>query len=144
MPRRFIHANEPPTQPRAESFNRKRIRVGPPLRLALDARPSREPTDVVNTVVARYHELLMRTPWPIFGVDVHDNALGLLAKWSLVVNRDKPMPSSFEEVMVTPARIKLMIGPENSKGCEAIEYLRSLTYQQLVAMLDKAEGMGGD
>jgi hypothetical protein len=141
MPRRFIPANEQPHRKLQSSDmeNRKRIYVGPPLKKALDARPKREASDVVNTLVARYSTILFRE---IALPQGYDSALGLLAKWSLVVNKGNPMPSSYEDVMLVPARIELMIGKDNAAECENIALLRTLTYGQLVSMLDMAEGMG--
>ena len=41
--------------------------------------------------------------------------------------------------MLIPARIELMIG-RDAEGCAALAYLKTLTYEQLVSLLDKAEG----
>lgn len=118
--------------------SRKRVYVGPPLKRALDARPKQEASDVVNTLIARYFELIDRAN-PVHQHDDAQTALTLVAKWVHVVNRGLP-PSNYEEVMLVPARIELMMG-RNAEGCEAIAFLKSLTFDQMVSVLDKAEGM---
>ena len=114
------------------SEDRKRIYVGPPLRRAMDRRPSWSESKLVNALLSRLEEMVKRHKPKL----THEECIILRKALDLM---PEP-PTTFEEIMLMPRRVEIMLG-QNAAGCAFLPRHKAFSFEQLVAAIDAAENV---